>query len=41
MVVDTIHLSAVAIALLRFGPFAKSLLAIVSGSVMERGAVRG
>ena len=39
MVVDTILLSAVAIALLRFGPFARSLLAIVSCSVMERGAV--
>ena len=38
MVVDTIHLSAVAIALLRFGPFVRSLWAIVSCSVMERGA---
>ena len=41
MVVDMIHLSAVAIALLRFGPFARSLWAIVSCSAMERGAVRG
>ena len=38
MVVDTIHRSAVAIALLRFGPFVRSLWAIVSCSVMERGA---
>ena len=37
----TLSFLAVAIALLRFGPFAKSLLAIVSCSVMERGAVRG
>ena len=36
-----IHLSAVAIDLLRFGPFARSLRAIVSCSVMERGAVSG
>ena len=41
MVVDTIHRSAVAIALLRFGPFVRSLLAIVSCSVMERGAGSG
>ena len=41
MVVDTIHLSAVDIALLRFGPFARSLWAIVSRSVMEWGAVSG
>ena len=41
MVVDTIHCSAVAIALLRFGPFVRSLLAIVSCSVMERGAGSG
>ena len=37
MVVDTIHISAVVIALLRFGTFARSLCAIVSCSVMERG----
>ena len=36
-----IHISAVAIALLRFGPFARRLCAIVSCSVMERGAVSG
>ena len=36
-----IHLSAVAIDLLRIGPFARRLCAIVSCSVMERGAVRG
>ena len=41
MVVDTIHRSAVAIALLRFGPFVRSLWAIVSCSVMERGAGGG
>ena len=41
MVVDTILLSAVAIGLLRFGPFARSLWAIVSCPVMERGAVTG
>ena len=41
IVVDVIHLSAVAIALLRFGPFAMSLWAIVSCSAMERGAVSG
>ena len=41
MVVDTIDLSAVSIALLRFGPFARSLWAIVSCSVMGRGAVSG
>ena len=41
MVVDTIHRSAVAIALLRFGPFVRSLWAIVSCSVMERGAGSG
>ena len=41
MVVDKIHLSAVAIALLRFGPFPRSLWAIVSCSVMERLAVSG
>ena len=41
MVVDTINLSAVAIDLLRFGPFARILWAIVSCSVMERGAVSG
>ena len=39
MVVDKIHISAVAIALLRFAPFARSLWTIVSCSVMERGAV--
>ena len=33
--------SAVAIALLRFGPFVRSLWAIVSCSVMERGAGSG
>ena len=38
MVVDTIDCSAVAIALLRFGRFVRSLWAIVSCSVMERGA---
>ena len=38
MVVDTIHRSAVAIGLLRFGPFVRSLWAIVSCSVMEKGA---
>ena len=38
---DTIHLSAVAIALLRFCPFARRLWAIVSCFVMERGAVSG
>ena len=37
MVVDTIHLSAVAIGLQTFGPFPTSLCAIVSCSVMERG----
>ena len=36
-----IHIYAVAIALLRFGPFARRLCAIVSCSVMERGAVSG
>ena len=41
MVVETIRLSAVAIALLRFGPFARSRWAIVSCAVIERGAVRG
>ena len=41
MVVETIYISAVAIALLGFGPFARSLSAIVSCSVMERGAVSG
>ena len=41
MVVDTIHRSAVAIALLRFGPFVRSLWAIVSCSVMERGGEQG
>ena len=41
MVVYTIHISAVAIALLRFGPFARIFWAIVSCSVMERGAVSG
>ena len=39
MVVDTIALSAVAIVLLRFRPFARRLWAIVSCSVMESGAV--
>ena len=39
MVVGKIHLSAVAIALLRFGPFPRSLWAIDSSSVMERVAV--
>ena len=38
---STIDLSAVAIALLRSAPFARSLWAIVSCSVMERGAVSG
>ena len=41
MVVDTIHLSAVAIVLLRFGRFDRRLWAIVPCSVMERGAVSG
>ena len=41
MVVDAIHLSAVAFVLLHFGPFARNLSAIVSCSVMERGAVSG
>ena len=41
MIVDMIHLSAVAIAWLRFVPIARSLCAIVSCSVMERGAVSG
>ena len=41
MVVDTILLSAVAIDLLRFGPFARRLWAIVSCTVMEMGAVSG
>ena len=41
MVVDTIYLSAVAMALLRFGPFARSLWGIVSCSGMESGAVSG
>ena len=41
MVVDMLRLSAVAIALLLFGPFARSLWAIVSCSVMERGAASG
>ena len=41
MVVDMTHISAVAIALLRFGPFAWSLWAMVSCSVRERGAVSG
>ena len=41
MVVDMIHLSAVAIVLLRFGPFARVFWAIVSCSVMESGAVSG
>ena len=41
MVVDTIYISAVANALLRFGLFARRLWAIVSCSVMERGAVSG
>ena len=36
-----IHLSAVAIDLLRVGPFARKLCAIVSCSVMESGAVSG
>ena len=36
-----IHISAVAIDLLRFVPIARSLCAIVSCSVMERGAVSG
>ena len=36
-----IHISAVAIDLLRFDPIARSLFAIVSCSVMERGAVSG
>ena len=39
--IDTIHCSAVAIALLRFGRFVRSLWAIVSCSVMERGAGSG
>ena len=41
VVCSTIHLSAVAFVLLHFGPFARSLWAIVSCSVMERGAVSG
>ena len=41
MVVDKIYISAVAIALLFFGQFARSLLAILPCSVMERGAVSG
>ena len=41
MVVDTIHLSAVAMALLHFWPFARNLWAMVACSVMERGAVSG
>ena len=41
MVVGTIDLSAVAIDLLRLGPFARRLWAIVSCSVMERGAASG
>ena len=36
-----IHLSAIAIDLLRFGPFVRRLFAIVSCSLMERGAVSG
>ena len=39
--VFAIHLSAVAFVLLHFGPFARRLWAIVSCSVMERGAVSG
>ena len=35
MLVDTINLSAVAIALLRFGPFASRLWAIVSCSLWK------
>ena len=38
---NAIHLSAVAFVLLHFGPFARRLWAIVSCSVMERGAVSG
>ena len=41
MVIDTIHISAVAIALLRYGPFTRRFCAIVSCSVMEMGAVSG
>ena len=41
MFVDAIHLSVVAFVLLHFGPFARSLWAIASCSVMERGAVNG
>ena len=40
-IVDPIHRSAVAIGLLRFGPFVWSLWAIVSCSVMESGAGSG
>ena len=41
MFVDAIHISAVAFVLLHLGPFARRLWAIVSCSVMERGAVSG
>ena len=41
MVVDTVNFSAIAIDLLRFGPFARKLWTIVSFSLMERGAVSG
>ena len=41
MVIGAIHISAVAIALLRYGPFVRNLFAIVSCSVMESGAVSG
>ena len=41
MVVDGIHISAVAFVLLHLGPFARRFWAIVSCSVMERGAVSG
>ena len=41
MFADGIHISAVAFVLLQLGPFARRLWAIVSCSVMERGAVSG
>ena len=41
MVEDGIHISAVAFVLLHLGLFARNLWAIVSYSVMERGAVSG
>ena len=41
MVEDGVHISAVAFVFLHLGLFARSLWAIVSCSVMERGAVSG